>query len=69
MPCLMTPGKPTETRSNAANSRMKLVEHPQHGARRGDGGRDHALPLAERLAARIEQHGFDAGAANVDGRA
>ena len=38
----------------------------EHEGRRGNGGRVDALALANRLARRVEQHGLEAGAADVD---
>ena len=50
VPCLMTPGKPTETRSNLGSSLRSSSRPFEHGGGRGDCGREHALALADRLA-------------------
>src|ERR1700733_9664820 len=49
-------------------TRTELIEDKQDGARRGDFWSENALAFAERPAAGIEQHGLDAGAADVDGK-
>ena len=44
----------------------EFLKAGEHQWRRGNGGSVDALTLADRLARRVEQHGFEAGATDVD---
>ncbi len=60
-------GKADGDAVEGGQQRVELVEAPEHGQRRGDGGRRDALAVADGLAVGVEQHGLEAGAADVDG--
>ena len=51
----------------AGQQLAQFVEAGQHSDRFGHGRRHHTLPLADRLAVGVEQHGLQARTAHIDG--
>jgi len=58
-----TDGNPVE----AGKQAVQLLEPAEHRLRSWDFRSDDALPLADRLSGGVQKHGFEAGAADVDG--
>ena len=61
-------GKADRDAVEARQLLAQFIKPGQHRLRRGHSRSGDALPLADRLAGCIQQHGLQRGAANVDGQ-